>query len=232
VWREFLIVDTGNLTFGADVDLAALDQQAGRATTDLGSSFNSTGNVDILGVNVEGDILSAADVMFNVTGRVTGQLFANSFALQADSSDQTGEVNGIGGLDALKEITFTKFGAGPHYFNNFTLPYERIIQTTSDGYRTIQGNTAGRAVSGGFTRTISDLPDLEILRSAGRSRVSRIAPTDASFIKLSPNVDSSLVVNPFLMDFRSVDVEPGTELFYNPYPYLEKSVWNWLSYKK
>ncbi|MEC7699511.1 MAG: hypothetical protein VX827_06470, partial [Pseudomonadota bacterium] len=88
-----------------------------------------------------------------------------------------------------------------------------------------------RSLSGGFVRTISDLPDLEILKSAGRARVSRIAPTDASFAKLALGSDNSLVVNPFLMDFRSVDIEPGTELFYNPYPYLEKSVWNWLSYR-
>ncbi|MEC9292364.1 MAG: filamentous hemagglutinin N-terminal domain-containing protein [Pseudomonadota bacterium] len=225
------ITDTGNLTFGADVTLAALDQQAGRATTSLGSNFNSTGNVDILGVNINGDILSAGDVMFNVTGSVTGQLFANSFALQAENSDQTGEVNSIGGLDALKEIQFTQFGAGPHLFNGFILPYETIIQATSTGYETTQINRAGRSLSGGFVRTISDLPDLEILKSAGRARVSRIAPTDASFAKLALGSDNSLVVNPFLMDFRSVDIEPGTELFYNPYPYLEKSVWNWLSYR-
>ncbi len=225
------ITDTGNLTFGADVSLAALNQQAGRVTTSLGSNFNSTGNVDILGVNIEGDILSAADVMFDVTGSVTGQLFAGGYSLKAENSDQTGEVNNVTGIDALKEITFTKFGAGPHYFNGFILPYETIIQATSTGYETTQINSAGRALSGGFTRTISDIPGLEILRSAGRSRVSHIAPTDASLAKLSLGSDGSVVVNPFLMDFRSVGVEPGTELFYNSYPYLEKSVWNWLSYK-
>lgn len=225
------ITDTGNLTFGADVSLAALDQQAGRGTTSLGSNFNSTGNVDVLGVNIEGDILSAADVMFDVTGSVTGQLFAGGYALKAENSDQTGEVNNVTGIDALKEITFTKFGAGPHYFNGFILPYETIIQATSTGYETTQINSAGSALSGGFTRTISDIPDLKILRSAGRSRVGHIAPTDASFAKLSLGSDGSVVVNPFLMDFRSVGVEPGTELFYNSYPYLEKSVWNWLSYK-
>lgn len=224
--------DVGNLAFAGTVDSAGFSQLAGRGLTNLGSTFNASGNVNVVGTDLQGDILSANNVNFNMAGSVTGQLFANNYTLQADSVNQTGEVGGAGGLDALANINFTQFGAGPHTFNGYPLPYEVTINKTALGFVTVQMNSAGLARPALAPTLLDILPDFALVQSAGRSRVSYLSPVGGVHGRLVQNVDNSLIVNPYLLDFRTVDVARGTEVFYNPYPYLEKSVWQWLSYRQ